>query len=67
MIPLEIRTPEAITVLAGTITLTPGTVSCDLSECGHALLVHCLHAPDPDSVVLDIKTRYESRLKEIFA
>ena len=67
VIPLEIRTPEAITVLAGTITLTPGTVSCDLSTCGHALLVHCLHAPDPDSVVVDIKTRYESRLKEIFA
>lgn len=67
MIPLDIRTPEAITVLAGTITLTPGTVSCDLSECGHALLVHCLHAPEPDSVVTDIKTRYELRLKEIFA
>ena len=67
VIPLEVRSPEAITVLAGTITLTPGTVSCDISECGHALLVHCLHAPDPQSVVVDIKTRYESRLKEIFA
>ena len=67
VIPLEVRSAEAITVLAGTITLTPGTVSCDISECGHALLVHCLHAPDPDSVVADIKTRYESRLKEIFA
>ncbi|TKW66654.1 MAG: Na+/H+ antiporter subunit E [Paracoccus denitrificans] len=67
VVPLDLRSPEAITVLAGTITLTPGTVSCDLSECGHALLVHCLHAPDPDSVVADIKTRYESRLKEIFS
>ena len=66
-IPLELRSPEAIAVLAGTITLTPGTVSCDLSECGHALLVHCLHAPDPDSVVVEIKTRYETRLKEIFS
>ncbi|AUM75394.1 Na+/H+ antiporter subunit E [Paracoccus jeotgali] len=66
-VPLELRSPEAITVLAGTITLTPGTVSCDLSEDGHALLVHCLHAPDPDSVVREIKSRYESRLKEIFA
>lgn len=66
-VPLDLRSPEAIAVLAGTITLTPGTVSCDLSECGHALLVHCLHAPDPDSIVTDIKTRYESRLKEIFA
>ena len=66
-VPLDLRSPEAIAVLAGTITLTPGTVSCDLSECGHALLVHCLHAPEPESVVTDIKTRYEARLKEIFA
>lgn len=66
-ISLELRSPEAISVLAGTITLTPGTVSCDLSECGHALLVHCLHAPDPDSVVVDIKSRYEARLMEIFS
>lgn len=65
-IPLELRTPEAITILAGTITLTPGTVSCDLSEDGHALLVHCLHAPDPDAVRDDIKARYEAPLKEMF-
>jgi multicomponent K+:H+ antiporter subunit E len=65
-IPLDLRAPEAITVLAGTITMTPGTVSSDLSACGRALLVHCLHAPDPAGVVTDIKTRYEARLKEIF-
>lgn len=65
-IPLELRTPEAITALAGTITLTPGTVSCDLSSEGHLLLVHCLHAPDPDGVRDEIKSRYERRLKEIF-
>ena len=65
-IPMRLRTPEAITVLAGTITLTPGTVSCDLSDGGHNLLVHCLHAPDPDSVRDEIVKRYESRLMEIF-
>lgn len=65
-IPLELKSPEAITVLAGTITLTPGTVSCDLSDGGRALLVHCLHAPDPDSVRDDIKSRYEARLQRIF-
>jgi multicomponent K+:H+ antiporter subunit E len=65
-IPLDLRTPEAITVLAGTVTMTPGTVSSDLSACGRALLVHCLHAPDPDAVRDQIKARYESRLKEIF-
>ncbi len=66
VIPLDLRTPEAITVLAGTITLTPGTVSADLSADGSALLVHALDAPDPDAVRDDIKQRYERRLKEIF-
>ncbi len=67
IIPLELRQPEAISVLAGTITLTPGTVSADLSDEGHSLLVHALDAPDPDAVRDDIKHRYERRLKEIFA
>lgn len=65
-IPLDLRTPEAIAILAGTITLTPGTVSADLSDEGHALLVHALDAPDPDAVRDEIKSRYERRLKEIF-
>lgn len=65
-IPLELRSPEAITVLAGTITMTPGTVSSDVAADGRSLLVHCLDAPDPDSVRDGIKARYEIRLKEIF-
>lgn len=67
VIPLELTQPEAITVLAGTITLTPGTVSADLSDEGHSLLVHVLHTEDPDGVRDDIKDRYERRLKEIFS
>jgi multicomponent K+:H+ antiporter subunit E len=65
-IPLDLRQPEAITLLAGTITLTPGTVSADLSESGHYLLVHVLHTDDPEAERDGIKTRYEDRLKEIF-
>ncbi len=65
-IPLDLTNPEAITVLAGTITMTPGTVSCDLSADGKALLVHCLDAPDAEAAISDMKERYESRLKEIF-
>ena len=65
-VPLDVTRPEAITLLAGTITMTPGTVSCDIAQDGHALLVHCLHAPDPDAVRDEIKDRYERRLKEIF-
>lgn len=65
-IPLDIYSPEAITVLAGTITMTPGTLSADISADGHALLVHCLDTGDPDGEVAGIKQRYEARLKEIF-
>ncbi len=65
-VPIELESPEAITVLAGTITMTPGTVSSDLSADGRSLLVHCLDAPDAEEAVLQMKTRYEARLKEIF-
>lgn len=65
-VPIDLYSPEAITVLAGTITMTPGTVSAMLSADGRAILVHCLHTDDPDAVRDGIKARYERRLKEIF-
>ncbi|ASR51700.1 MAG: Na+/H+ antiporter subunit E [Blastomonas fulva] len=65
-IPLDLHTPEAITVLAGTISLTPGTVSSDVSACGKYLLVHALDAADPDAEIARIKLRYEARLKRVF-
>lgn len=66
VVPLDVTSAEAITVLAGTITMTPGTVSTMLSADGGSILVHCLHTNDPDAVRDEIKNRYERRLKEIF-
>ena len=66
-IPIDLTSPEAITLLAGTITMTPGTLTADLSADGRVLLIHSLHAPDPDAIRDEIKTRYEARLKRIFA
>ena len=65
-VPLDLKTPAAISLLAGTITMTPGTLTADFSSDGRALLIHSLHAPDPDAVRDDIKSRYEARLKRIF-
>jgi multicomponent K+:H+ antiporter subunit E len=65
-VPIDLVSPEAITVLAATITMTPGTVSSDLSADGRSLLVHCLDAPDAEEAVAQMKIRYEARLKEIF-
>ncbi len=66
-VPLELTSPEAITVLAGTITMTPGTISAELCADGRSLLVHGLDVPDPEALTADIKSRYEARLLEIFS
>ena len=65
-IPVDLTAPEAITLLAGTITMTPSTLTADMTRDGRALLIHALHAPDPDALRDEIKSRYESRLKRIF-
>lgn len=65
-IPLEVANPYGITALASIITMTPGTLSCDLTEDHRYLLVHCLSLEDPETIVAQIKARYERPLLEIF-
>ena len=67
VVPLELKSAEAITTLAATISLTPGTVSADVSTDGAFLLVHALDTGDAEADVARIKQRYEERLKRIFA
>lgn len=63
--PLTLRDEFPITLLSSIITLTPGTLVIDV--CGdHRLLIHCLNCDDERALVEQIKTRYESPLKEIF-
>jgi multicomponent K+:H+ antiporter subunit E len=66
-VPLDIEHPWGIATLAGIITLTPGTVSSDLSADRRYLLVHALNVDDPDALVAGIKARYERPLMEVFA
>jgi multicomponent K+:H+ antiporter subunit E len=65
-VPLDLRSPEGIVVLAGTITMTPGTLTAEVSPDGASLAVHCLDAADEATVVAEIKNRYEQRLLRIF-
>jgi multicomponent K+:H+ antiporter subunit E len=65
-VPLDVSHPYAVSLLASIITMTPGTVSADVSEARREILVHVLDLDDPDALVRDIKTRYEHPLKEIF-
>jgi multicomponent K+:H+ antiporter subunit E len=65
-IELDIQTPLGISLLANTISLTPGTVSCDLNADQSCLLVHALHAEDITETIKHIKERYEAPLKKVF-
>lgn len=65
-IPLDVTDPHAVTALASIITLTPGTVSAQLSDDARTLYVHALNVSDPDAEIHHIKQRYEAPLKEIF-
>ncbi|TVP55306.1 MAG: cation:proton antiporter, partial [Halomonadaceae bacterium] len=63
--PLALTDEFAITMLASTISLTPGTVSAGLSPDRQTLLIHALHEPDPAALIAHIRSRYETPLKEI--
>lgn len=66
-VPLDLTGTLPITVLASTVTMTPGTVSADISKDEKWLYVHVLNMPHDEQEVIDfIKQRYETRVKEIF-
>ncbi|KTG17573.1 MULTISPECIES: Na+/H+ antiporter subunit E [unclassified Guyparkeria] len=63
---LDLEGALPISILAATITLTPGTVSCRVSPDQRSLWVHALHADDAQTEITTIKQRYEARLQRIF-
>lgn len=65
-VPLATGDAAVATMLAATVTLTPGTVSVELNIEARELIVHALDAQDAMTVVEEIKSRYEARLMEIF-
>lgn len=65
-VPLDLTTDLAISLLANTISLTPGTVSAWLSLDRKILVVHTLDTDDAAALVAEIKQRYETPLKQVF-
>ncbi|MEM9221723.1 MAG: Na+/H+ antiporter subunit E [Pseudomonadota bacterium] len=64
--PLNLKTDAEITLLANLITLTPGTLSMDVSDDRQTLYIHAIDAPEPDAVVSDIKASFEGRIARVF-
>ncbi|MAI66061.1 MAG: Na+/H+ antiporter subunit E [Alteromonas sp.] len=66
-VPLDLKDTKPITMLASTVTMTPGTVTAELSKDKRFLYVHVLKMPDDDQEIIRlIKDRYESAIKEMF-
>jgi len=65
-VPLDTRSAAEQTLLANAVTLTPGTMSIDLSPDGKTLYVHVFDAENPESVRRAIKDGLEARLIRLF-
>ncbi|MFC4407126.1 Na+/H+ antiporter subunit E [Haloarchaeobius iranensis] len=64
-VPLRVESDVAITTIANSITLTPGTLTMDYDEERNSLFVHALAATDEESVVEPIR-RWEDYALVIF-
>lgn len=65
-VPIRAKTNGEITGIANSITLTPGTVTIDISDDKKILYVHAIDASDPDRIRASIKSDLEDYLLEAF-
>jgi multicomponent K+:H+ antiporter subunit E len=65
-VPLELRDPNALAVLAMILCLTPGTAWGEIALDRSTLLIHAFDVEDEAAFVATIKSRYERPLMEIF-
>lgn len=65
-IPLDVKSGLEITLLANLITLTPGTLSLEVSEDNRFLYVHTMYFDEREAFVRSIKEGFEKRVQELF-
>ncbi|GAB5389044.1 MAG: Na+/H+ antiporter subunit E [Alphaproteobacteria bacterium] len=66
-VPLRVETPAQITLLANMITLTPGTLSLDVTTDQKRLYIHAMEVADPEELRAEIRDGFERRIIETFA
>lgn len=64
-VPLTAKRDVEIATLANLVTLTPGTMSIDVSNDRSTLYVHVMLLDDPEAVEADIRENFEARLLEV--
>jgi multicomponent Na+:H+ antiporter subunit E len=64
-VPLEAQNEAEVTLLANLITMTPGTLSLDVSDDRSVLYVHGMFVDDPAAFAASIKNDFERRVIEL--
>lgn len=54
--PLDMKEELPVTLLASTITLTPGTVSCEITRGRKGILIHAFSEESPEEVIKQFET-----------
>jgi multicomponent Na+:H+ antiporter subunit E len=65
-VPLDVRSDTAIMALANLVSLTPGSLSLDVSSDRRTLYVHGMFIDDAEGARAEIKEKMERRVKEVF-
>jgi len=66
-IPLDLKTDNEIITLVNLVTMTPGSLSLDISEDKTKLYVHVLYLDDANKFREEVKSGLEKRVKEVWA
>jgi multicomponent Na+:H+ antiporter subunit E len=64
--PLDVESDIEILLVTTLISLTPGTLSLDVTPDRKTLIVHAMFADDPDALVREMKDGMERMVKEVF-
>jgi multicomponent Na+:H+ antiporter subunit E len=64
--PLDVESDLEILLVTSLISLTPGTLSLDVSPDRKTLFVHAMFADDPEALVAELKHGMERMVKEAF-
>lgn len=64
-LPLDARTDTEIATLSNLITLTPGTLSLDLSSDRKVLYIYTMFVDDKEKIIREIKDGLERRVLEV--
>ncbi len=64
--PLDVKSDIEILLVTNLISLTPGTLSLDVTPDRKTLIVHAMFADDPDEVIAGLKNGMERMVKEVF-